>query len=1736
MRTARSHAPIPMNIFNIHDQVIQDYRSYIESFIEIQDERIRNEVQQRLHDKHLWPDPLVQFNPSYAPADGIDALVDDGLLHPDLATYLGPLGLYRHQAEAMALGMGGRDFVVTSGTGSGKSLTFLATIFNAVARDALNGICAVIVYPMNALINSQTEEIKKHKEKFEAATGKPFPVTCAQYTGQEGQEQRERTLAERPHILLTNYMMMELIMTRSREQAMRVALRENLQFLVFDELHTYRGRQGADVAILNRRVRDLAQREVVSIGTSATMASGHGTLAVQRDQVAQVATALFGRPITREQIVNEKLERQLSRSGTVVDRNALADAVREGTVSISEEDLPANPIAIWLESAIGLEEKEGELVRGQPRAIPDIAGQLERACGVPARECEEAVRGLLGCVERVNDQRTKRGERAYLPFKLHQFIKQTGSVYVTLQDRATRTITLDAGYYIVDDEKRSLPIYPVVFSRLSGLDFVCVRLDAGEQRLRQRDFFDQGRTADDDDEDAPANDGYVILDPDDVELWKDEYQEYLPSGWLTSKSGRMSLRKEYQERLPRRIWFDAHGRFSFEPSSELELSGWFVQAPLLLDPSTGTVYDRRTKEGTKLARLGSEARSTATSILSQSVVQHLRGSSIGTDACKLLSFTDNRQDASLQAGHFNDFVRVIHFRSAIYRALSQSENPTIAISELPGMVVRAMKLNEEDYAKNPSTGSRFHTTDNPAQRALERLVLHRILEDLRRGWRLILPNLERCGLLHVEYSNLQVHAVNEDGWRELPGFAAMPPARRAALLAVVLDYFRRHFALSHVHLESDPLEHAGNEIRDQLRSPWTLEDDERLRRPSHLGLQRIANPRVHTESLGYASRLGQHLRADRDLQSVLRSRDEYNDVIGALLEAFSGIYLAREVVKDDAGHEHAVYRLRASEIRWRAGDGTSVDIDPVQFSAFRGNLALKPNEYFQKLYRDALDTNGPLVGAEHTAQLTSDDRIVREERFRKGEIQALFCSPTMELGIDIADLSIVHMRNVPPSPANYAQRSGRAGRSGQAALVFTYCSNGSPHDRHYLARPQEMVSGVVKPPIIDLTNEELLRAHLYAMYLEHVGLDALDESLKSLIDFANEETLELLPEVKERLRLSNEGLHDVGDRFRRLRASLPTDWNAEWYSDDWIAQNLSNAPTAFDRVLNRWRHLYRAARKQVKEAQAVIDNPILKKTHESKREAERSERQARRQLGLLLNETGGSRGRSEFYPYSYLAAEGYLPGYNFTRMPMRVFLPVGDGGEFIDRSRTVGLSEFGPYNQIYHNGSRYQTVRLQALDIENSMSRAKVSKNSGYFLTGSEYGAEVCPFTRTSLQGATNSDLFMNLVEVNNVAASPLTGITCEEEERTRRGFDIKTYFSVDGEIRSVKTLALSSEGKDLLTLKYIPTARLYHVNTKWGYYREKGFLLNVKTGVWLKSPVQPTPDRKKGKEVDISVFKRVAFYTSFTADALYIHPSAALPIDSQQSVKALTTLQYALALAIERVFNVEPREISVQLMGETSLPNVMIYESAQGSLGVLSQIASQPDRFRDVIDAAYDICHFTLPPEEESTLPPASYDDLLSYFNQRDHEKIDRHLIRDTLALLKHCDVEARGTDSEPYQERYARIRSMTDPNSELERRFIDALYARGIRLPDDAQRGVPDIYCRPDFFYEPNVYVFVDGSVHDRPDVVEGDRQKRRAMRNDGLRIIEYSYDDDIDAVIKQHADIFNRVRQATADGGAM
>ncbi len=1695
---------VTMDILSLQTRIMDEYKSYISSFVNISHDRIKNKVEEEILKGKLWPEPLIQFNPSYEYAESTDDLCNQGLLNPDLINIFSGYKLYKHQVEAIKLGVSGKDFIVTSGTGSGKSLTYLATIFNHILNQQKKdkGIKAVIVYPMNALINSQREEIDGYRDKYKAVTGNDFPISYAQYTGQEKEDQRELIRKNLPDIILTNYMMLELLLTRRAEFNLRQSIFECLQFLVFDELHTYRGRQGSDVALLIRRIKSNARNRIICIGTSATMVSGGG-LEEQKKKVAEVASLIFGTRFTSDLIIDETIVTSIKVDELGKDsvRKIINDRIDEGG---SEDQLKVNPLAAWLEREVALSVNDGKIIRNKPKSLSEIVDQLHEYSGFDASQCNDRIVELLMWISVVNSRKENQRD-AYLPFRLHQFISQTGSVYVTLDQGDGQVITLDPGI-CVGDNTTGKPLYPVVFSRISGHPFICVLKNNEEGTLVPRDFEDTG---DDEEEETVQTDaGYLIIGDD---FWNPEEDIHmLPDAWVkVDKTGTARIQKDYQNRLPSRLYFDENGNFS--DKTPMKYQGWFMPYRLLFDPTSGTFFETKTSERTKLARLGNEGRSTATTVLSFLILKNLNEYKFSDKDQKLLSFTDNRQDAALQAGHFNDFIEVVQLRAAIYRALLKSPSHSIDHTEIAQKIFDELGIDQKDYAAKPSTTA-FMEREN--QSAIKDFIMYRVLYDLRRSWRVILPNLEQCGLLVIGYKNLGQICEETDFWKDVPLLNHVTVEKRTEIVYQLLDFIRKSYAIySSEYLTKEASDRKRKSIQEKLVDPWKFDEDEKINEPNYVTYDSLKGSKnIFTQSVGSRSSFGRYIKSiAKELGDKLNDESYYKTIQAIFRALCDAGWLKSAKAYTSSGDETVIFQLGIDMIEWKLGDSVSIVPDYIKLRSYkRDQQTWKPNRFFQELYTyDFASFKKKLHAEDHTGQLTNTDRIDREDKFREGSISALFCSPTMELGVNISTLNVVHMRNVPPNPANYAQRGGRAGRSGQSALIFTFCSSFAPHDRHYFRESKEMVSGVVAPPQIDLTNEELLSTHLHSIYLSVLNRHDIDRSIRDLLS-NDDPSLPLKKDVRANLTPSAADKTEIRNAFTRVVDDFKEKLlDKRWFTRGWIDQKIDSVIDDLDRTLNRWRKLYTAAQVQLENAHSIKKSGTYANNSPEMKAAIIDDFQARRQIILLCNQDE-SGSLSEFYPFRYLASEGFLPGYNFTRLPLRAYIPRGDSGDYVSRPRNIAIREFGPRNVIYYNGSKYQINQLMLQEALKNLKTTKICVSSGYCLMDEELNYEVCPLTGEKLEGK-NRDIITDILEMTESRTIPRDRISCEEEERLSQGYKLDIYFSVPGGLDRIIEAKVKSDREDYLNIRYIPAARLVHVNKGWWNSEETGFPMGMISGLWKKS-ISGDPNKEQEN--------RVKLYTTDTADALYIEPIAALAL----SWEGVITLQYALKRGIENMFQVEPNEIAVTLMGDEDHPNIFLYEAAQGSLGILSQFVEDPQKFVNLAREAHKICRFDEPGYRE----PASYDDLLSYYNQRHHHSIDRWQIKDALEKLMICDLEVqRSRHFNSYDEQYAFLREHYDHNSSTELKFLDYLYGNGVRLPDDAQREVDGIYVKPDFYYNPDIWVFCDGTPHDDPKQKKHDDEVRQAIRNRGEQVIEYYYKDNLDDLVSRRPDIFKKVR---------
>lgn len=1734
-----------MDVFRLREKLVDDYRRYAESFLLVKDERLSGHLREELDSGLLWPDPPAQLNPAFAASASIDELVAEGVLHDECRRIFRvdkadgtpdqgrPMRLHRHQTDAIREAQAERNYVLTTGTGSGKSLAYIVpAVDHALRSGAGDGrLKALIVYPMNALANSQLGEL----EKF-LCHGYPDgpPVTFGRYTGQEDDEQRRQIQAHTPDILLTNYVMLEYILTRPDDRRL-ITRATDLRYLVLDELHTYRGRQGADVGMLTRRVRDACGSDALRIvGTSATLA-GPGSFASQREEVAKVASRIFGVAVSPESVIGETLEAATEDADLEAEefKRGLAERIRDGRVPDTAEEFAADPVARWTERTLGIRvsSEEGRLERCDPMPISGPGGaaqKLAEATGLEVGDCEKALRETL-----LSGSQIEREDVPYpiFAFRLHQFLSGGATLWASLDSEAERHISTSGQQFVPG--RQSEVLLPLCFCRECGQEYYCV-WETGSGTFLPREISERAGG-------DGERDGFIYLStrrpwPEDME----EVLGRLPAEWLDPDS--RTVKRSRRKSLPEPIAVDRGG--ARDPNG---CEGVFISAPFRFCLSCGVAYGARLQSDfTKLAGLGAGGRSTSTDVLALSALDHLEAEGgLKQSRRKVLSFTDNRQDASLQAGHFNDFVEVGLLRSALYRAAAAAGERGLGYTEVAPEVLAQSGLTARDYAKNPELkGGGVARRDA----AMHEVISYRIYADQAR-WRLTSPNLELTGLIEIGYDHLDECAadqaqfcaplpdwvISEDGSRDPHrALEGASPATRAAVMRVLLDFMRRELAISSDQLNRQHQATMAANSRQYLVDPWLIEESDE----HSLSFASVLYPRPRRKDsdsrsavfLSPRGSFGGYLRRPGSFPHLSRqlTLDETGAVIAGLLSALQAYGLVEVAAPPEEADDVPGFQLQASELRWRAGSGERAFRDELRVPE-ESSAGSKTNQFFVELYRNLAGSRGAAMQArEHTAQVPPEVRAEREDEFRSGELPLLFCSPTMELGVDIADLNVVNLRNVPPTPANYAQRSGRAGRSGDPALVYTFCSSWSNHDSYFFRRSREMVSGKVSPPSLDLANEDLLRAHVQAIWLAETGAK-LGSSMTAVLDTDGDEpTLELRPQLAEQLR-------DRGaERRARERAATILEGlgeeltNAGWYDDGWLQRKFGNACESLDRACDRWRGLFRAAQTALEANHRV--NKDASASSRAKRDAKRLYREAQSQLDLLRGVGAGSF-QADFYPYRYLAGEGFLPGYNFPRLPLSAFIPArrprGDNDDFLSRPRFLAIREFGPGSIIYYEGSRYRVSRVMLPAGDESglpLGRVKTCANCGYLHEILESdGVDLCERCGTELLRVT-SDLF----RLQNVTTHRQDRISSNEEERQRQGYEIRTSVRFDsgatagGRVKDAK-------GELAAKLEYGAAATIWRINLGWSRRADRaieGFGLDTRSGRWEKDTrlAEAEAQGDEPEKTSGTYLKRVIPYVEDRRNALFFDPRQLV------GDNAMATLEAALKQGIQAVFQLEDGELASEPLPESGDRQlILFYEASEGGAGALRQLL-ESGKLTAVAKKALEICHFDPDSGEDlgDQLPRepcevACYDCLLNYSNQRDHRAIDRHLVRDFLFALAGSSVEA-DTDTTAPLEHAETLKAACD--SGLERDFVDLLLAQRRRLPTHAQLLVEAERARPDFTYVGQhmpVAVFVDGPHHEDSFVAARDAEARERLEDAGYQVIAFPHDADWTEILDRHRSVF-------------
>ena len=588
-----------------------------------------------------------------------------------------------------------------------------------------------------------------------------------------------------------------------------------------------------------------------------------------------------------------------------------------------------------------------------------------------------------------------------------------------------------------------------------------------------------------------------------------------------------------------------------------------------------------------------------------------------------------------------------------------------------------------------------------------------------------------------------------------------------------------------------------------------------------------------------------------------------------------------------------------------------------------------------------------------------------------------------------------------------------------------------------------------------------------------------------------------------------------------------------WFHDRWVDEVLDRIERSFDSACDRWRGLYRAAVRQRELHHAVIGDhsrPEAERNHSRRLRA-----QAESQIRLLTEAEGVYEG--DFYSYRYFATEGFLPGYNFPRLPISAYVPGRrrrkGRDEFISRPRFLAISEFGPRALIYHEGARYRVYKVNldfasdAVEDTHRLATDTMKRCPGcgyaHLQAGETNLAEVCDRCGAALDTPSRID---GLVRLQNVSLSLAQRITCDEEERQRFGYHLVTAYrfpEVNGRLDR-KDAEVYCDNVRALTLSYGDATDLYRVNLGWTHQdgnQPRGFNLDLERGYWSRNQAD-TEDRD-----DAAAEGRIARVVPFVRDT---RNALVMRFEPPRAAPEMASLQAAFKQAIQQHFQLEPRELSCEAMPSPhERREVLFYEASEGGAGVLRQLAEGPAVLPALARRALEICHYdpdTLEDRAEDRCGRACYECLLDYGNQPDHRILDRALIRDLLAELARAECRPAG-GAGSRAERLAALWKRCD--SRLEQRWLDRVESLGLRLPSDAQYAIPGHYTRPDFFYrEANAAIYIDGPPHDAPDQAREDQAKTRALIEVGYIVIRFHHAADWFAVFRRHPDVFGEISE--------
>ena len=1711
----------------------------------------------------LLKGPYVSLSRPFRDGAPVSALVDEGLLHPHLHERIPDniTHLRSHQEVAIRAIAEGRTTLVSTGTGSGKTECFLYPIVSQCLKlrdeGAPPGISAVIVYPMNALAEDQLMRLRG----LLAGTGIPFGIyvgktpegeadvagarlrpgaSRAEYEARLERARRAgsgetvypseevcsrqmmRTAGRQPRILLTNVKQLELLLTR--QQDIQLFADARLDFLVFDEAHTFTGALGAETACLIRRLRAFCGVE----GHQTTCVATSATIVDDRDPEAarSFAARFFGVPADAVTTVGEDYEREVwaqprlvpadpgEDAAAILDRCVLAvddekdraAAVRAAYRALSGNELPQGDWPSALHAALSRNELVFRLNEelGEPRALAELPPALERHLGRPVTEAEILAWLTLGAAGRRHD-------RPLLRPVVHGFVRGiSGAVATFPEDHDGPRLWLAAEDKAGLEPDHRHAHFPVTTCTTCGQhyyiafleDFSFTRKNPGGGRAGPTGSWWPALEQTEGGKRAVLIDKLIGEGDDD-----DATRQH-------TRTARLHFCRRCGAAHPDSV---TRCRECGAAGESVELlavrqqtknPGWLTSC--LSCGAIGRPMNGRYREPARSVRAINVA---DVHVLTQDMVHHAQRR-------RLLVFCDNRQDAAFQAGWMKDHARRFRLRAMMADGIKASPR---SVGDLVGYLDDLLEDDESlsralvpevwQVARRESGGGGRH------QQERRKFLRFQVLREVALSSRQAL-GLEPWGRMKVEYAGLDASLP----WiQEHAHSLGISPDDLREGVASVLDHLRRRRALHDPEYEifTKYWQEGDREILQGYLPSFVSPTATKLRRGENEKQELV---------IQWLSDSG-----DTTMRQIARKWGVPSDAIERVLESLFDLLVMQGLLvpvrlKGARGRPlpnvSGVYQVSADRLRLTPNRGvmrcrncrrsTTRNLPHRRCPAWRCNGELEwvredEDNYDLQLLDGAYLMLRP---EEHTAMVPHDERERLENLFRgtADAVNCLVCTPTLELGIDIGKLDSVLMRNVPPLPANYWQRAGRAGRRHRMAVDLTYCRPTS-HDRAYFQEPHKLLAGRIDPPAFNLRNEVMVAKHVHATVIGNLyrycrdpdrpeaERDALGGVLSACLPrhvapyLFDDGEVRTTPVDFGPLRKLVEDNADAltRDVLSVFAEGWPED-DAEVAAPEVLRSCVDNFVGKLEGVVMRLRHRLRWALDQIRR---------LNQQREREGTLEPSDEALFRRCDSLVKRLKGTsrrrshaEGHDDFNTFNMLAAEGFLPGYGLEVGSVVGWadIPFWQSGamEFsLPRPPATALREYVPGNLIYANGHRFVARRFHPETDEEHAEKP-------YYEVSAEHQAvkAASPGAVTTLGGSV-----LQTMAVCDADLMHTSHISDEEELRFQLGVAI---YGLELEQHSGGTAYLW--GAQSVQLRRGVRMRLVNVGASAAIQgrEELGYPICTVCGQSV-SPL--SSERQRSQFTDSHrercgrVPRSIGFYANVVADAL------SLP--ACEDAKTAYSVLEALRFGATQVLDMHMDDLQILVIGHVDREQVdgLLWDPMPGGSGLLQRLC---ERFSEVVEAAREVVGNC-----PAACSSSCIDCLQTFRNAYYHPHLDRKIACERLDEWGTRLSFRHGIPPlQPTEEPRGNGLPVNDAETRLRHLLRAAGFGEGVRgeqihLNRVLGTTTPDvIYRSEDHDPDEGVCIYLDGlsgQLHGNPETAERDREIRDWLRNGDYEVIE-------------------------------